>query len=126
MFSNGVCSTTLGLLINLMVSVDRPVSLQICNSMSVMPEAVTLPPSAVRIDRPQPYVLRLQGERIVSQPVRTGERGRTAAGERLEIVEGLQAGDRVVAGTVSGTAEGAMWRSAPGPGSPGVARPAGR
>jgi RND family efflux transporter MFP subunit len=88
--------------------------------------AVTLPPSAVRIDRPQPYVLRLQGERIVSQPVRTGERGRTAAGERLEIVEGLQAGDRVVAGTVSGTAEGAMWRSAPGPASPAVARPAGR
>ena len=75
--------------------------------------AVTLPPSAVRIDRPQPYVLRLQGERIVAQPVRTGERGRTAGGERLEIFDGLKPGDRVLAGSVSGVAEGATWRAAP-------------
>jgi hypothetical protein len=76
---------------------------------------VTLPPSAVRIDRPQPYVLRLQGERITAQTVRIGERGRTASGERIEIVEGLKAGDRVVAGTVSGSADGALWRAAASP-----------
>ena len=98
--------------------------------------AVTLPPSAVRIDRPQPYVLRLQGERIVAQPVRTGERGRTAAGERLEILDGLQPGDRVLAGTVSGVAEGTTWRAAPSaqpatrpassPGGSPMPRPTGR
>jgi RND family efflux transporter MFP subunit len=87
--------------------------------------ALTLPPSAVRIDRPQPYVLRLQGERIAAQPVRTGERGRTVAGERLEIIDGLAAGDRVVAGTVTGTADGALWRAAAPPAA-AAARPAGR
>jgi RND family efflux transporter MFP subunit len=73
--------------------------------------ALTLPPSAVRVDRPLPYVMRLEDDRLVSRAVRTGATGRTAEGERVEIVDGMAAGDRVLAGTVRSVAEGSRWRA---------------
>lgn len=73
--------------------------------------ALTVPPSAVRVDRPLPYVRVLQGSRITSRTVRTGVRGRAAGQDAVEIVEGLTEGDRVLAGSVGAVAEGAAWRA---------------
>jgi membrane fusion protein (multidrug efflux system) len=81
--------------------------------------ALVLPPSAVRTDRALPYVLALQGDRIVAQTVRTGTRGRAAGQEALEIAEGLAEGTRVLAGSVGAAADGTAWRlsAVRGPGS---------
>lgn len=80
-------------------------------------QAVSVPASAVRVDRPLPYVIVLEGDRLAARTVRTGATGRTADGDRLEILEGLAAGDRVLAGTVRVVAEGRRWRAASVPAS---------
>ena len=85
--------------------------------------ALVLPPSAVRTDRALPYVLALQGDRIVTQTVRTGTRGRAAGQEALEIAEGLAEGTRVLAGSVGAAADGTAWRLS-AVRSPGSAAPA--
>jgi membrane fusion protein (multidrug efflux system) len=73
--------------------------------------ALIVPPSAVRLDRPLPYVRVLQGSRIMTRTVRTGVRGRAAGQDAVEIVEGLAEGDRVLAGTVGPIGEGVGWRA---------------
>lgn len=80
-------------------------------------QAVSVPTSAVRVDRPLPYVIVLEGERLSARTVRTGTAGRTADGDRIEIAEGLAAGDRVLAGTVRAVADGRRWRAASVPAS---------
>ena len=70
-------------------------------------KALTLPASAVRLDRAQSYVLKVQDGRLISQAVKTGLRGQVSGlGDVLEILDGLQAGDRVVQGSVGASAEG--------------------
>jgi len=76
-------------------------------------EALSLPPSAVRRDRPAPYVLRLEGDLVQERNVRLGITGLAASagdGERLEITEGLAAGDRVLAGTAGALPAGTLWK----------------
>lgn len=75
-------------------------------------EAVSVPSSAVRADRPLPYVIVLDGNRLTARTVRTGATSRTADADRIEIVEGLAAGERVLAGTVRAVAEGRRWQAA--------------
>lgn len=56
-------------------------------------DAATLPAAAVRdASSPAPWVLALRDGRAVKQPVKLGLRG----SDRVEIVAGLQAGDRVI------------------------------
>ena len=76
-------------------------------------QALSLPPSAVRLDRPQPYVLSLEGDRLRAKTVRTGTAGRVGGEERVEIVEGLSAGDRVLAGAAGAVPEGTAWKTSP-------------
>ena len=70
-------------------------------------KTLTVPAGAVRLDRAQSYVLKVQDGRLVSQAVKTGLRGQLRGlGEVLEILDGLQAGDRVVLGHIGASAEG--------------------
>ena len=82
--------------------------------------ALTVPPSAIRADRPLPYVRVLEGTRIVARTVRTGVRGKSAGRDAVEILEGLVEGERVLAGTVGHVGDGVSWRPSPtgGPASP--------
>ena len=82
--------------------------------------ALTVPPSAILVDRPLPYVRVLEGTRIVARTVRTGMRGKSAGRDAVEILEGLVEGERVLAGTVGHVGDGASWRPSPtaGPASP--------
>ncbi len=73
--------------------------------------ALAVPPSAIRADRPWPYVRVLEGPRIVTRTVRTGVRGKSAGQDVVEILEGLAEGERVLAGTVGPVADGAPWRA---------------
>jgi RND family efflux transporter MFP subunit len=77
-------------------------------------EVLALPASAVRRDRPIPYVLRLEGSRVQERNVRPGITGRMEADgglERVEIAEGLAAGDRVLAGTAGALPAGTTWKA---------------
>jgi RND family efflux transporter MFP subunit len=87
-------------------------------------EALVLPPSAVRADRALPYVLALEGERVVARTVRTGVRGRAGDLEAVEVLEGLAPGTRVLAGSVGAVAEGSRWRLAARAPAAGGAPPA--
>ncbi|TSE28663.1 Multidrug resistance protein MdtA [Tepidimonas thermarum] len=74
--------------------------------------ALALPESAIRLDAARPYVLLLQGERVVRRTVTLGPRG-TAGGEPVRIVtDGLAEGDVVLAGTVGALPEGVVVRLA--------------
>lgn len=75
-------------------------------------QVVALPASAVRLDRADPYVLVVEGERIQSRRVRTGLRGQAAGVDVVQIVEGLAAGERVLAGSLGAVADGTAWRAA--------------
>jgi HlyD family secretion protein len=55
----------------------------------------------------QPWVMKVQNGRTVRQPVRLGIRGTT----RVEILDGLQAGDRVLGAGVDTNAEGRRVRT---------------
>jgi hypothetical protein len=62
-------------------------------------EPLVLPVSAVRTDKPQPYVQVLDNGRIAHRSVTLGPRG-TVQGQPVVAVEGLGEGTQVVAGTV--------------------------
>lgn len=82
-------------------------------------QALSLPPSAVRLDKPQPYVLALEGNKVREKAVRTGTTGRAGDDERVEILQGLSAGDRVLAGAAGAVPDGTAWKaSAAVPSSP--------
>ena len=89
-------------------------------------QALWLPASAVRLDRALPYVFALEGGKLNARNVRTGLRSRSADGDRVEIVEGLGEGARVLAGSIATVAEGTAWRmsGAAGPASKSPAAPA--
>jgi hypothetical protein len=75
-------------------------------------ETTALPPTAVRLDRDRPYVLLLDGQRIVARNVGTGLRGLNEGEERLEV-SGLDGAARVLAGSVGAVADGTPWKLAP-------------
>jgi len=74
--------------------------------------AVALPASAIRADRADPYVLALDGPRVVARTVRSGLRGQVAGVEMVEIVQGVADGERVLAGSAGTVADGTPWRQA--------------
>ena len=67
--------------------------------------ALALPLTAVRIDKPAPYVQAVVDGRIVHRPVQTGLRGQVD-GQTLVAVTGVPDGTLVVAGTVGPLREG--------------------
>ncbi|MGK6307470.1 efflux RND transporter periplasmic adaptor subunit [Variovorax sp. DT-64] len=75
-------------------------------------EGLALPLSAVRIDKPAPYVQMVIEGRIAHRQVRTGARGQVG-GQTLVAVQGIDEGATVVAGTVGPLREGTAVRLAP-------------
>jgi RND family efflux transporter MFP subunit len=69
--------------------------------------ALALPLSAVRTDKPLPYVQRVENNQIVHTPVVLGMRGETQGAADLYVgLQGLAAGDTVVAGNIGVLREG--------------------
>lgn len=71
---------------------------------------LTLPLTAVRVDRARPYVLALEGDRVVARTVELGLRGDVAGVECVQLVSGVGEGTRVLAGSAGSVASGTLWR----------------
>ncbi|MGJ7494416.1 efflux RND transporter periplasmic adaptor subunit [Variovorax sp. RT4R15] len=67
--------------------------------------ALALPLTAVRIDKPAPYVQALVDGRVVHRPVQTGQRGQLD-GQTFVAVSGIEDGTLVVAGSIGPLREG--------------------
>ena len=74
---------------------------------------LTVPTTAVRVDRARPYVLVLEGSRVVERPVDLGLRGDVAGVESVQVIQGLAEGARVLTGRVGAVTDGTLWRSKP-------------
>ncbi len=85
-------------------------------------QALAVPLSAVRTDKPAPYVQVVAGERIAHRPVRLGVRGRVD-GEPWVQVEGVDAGATVLRGSAGVLREGTATR-VPTPPAPASSAPA--
>lgn len=81
-------------------------------------QALWVPHTAIRQDRPRPYVWLLQGQRIVERAVQLGQRGQAQGQDAWEVTQGLNAGDRVLSGRVSGVTDGTAWRLSASAASP--------
>jgi RND family efflux transporter MFP subunit len=68
-------------------------------------QALAVPLSSVRTDKPQPYVQVLEQDTVRHVPVRTGARSQ-ADGETWVVVEGLSEGTRVLTGGAGAVREG--------------------
>jgi membrane fusion protein (multidrug efflux system) len=77
--------------------------------------ALAIPAAAVRTDRPRPYVLRLEGERVTVRTVTLGARGEIDGVAWVEVSEGLAAGERLLASSAGAVPEGSRWRMAGAP-----------
>ena len=75
--------------------------------------ALAVPASAVRTDRPRPYVLRLDGERVTVRTVALGTRAEVDGMAWVEVTQGLAPGDRLLAERAGAVPEGSAWRMAP-------------
>jgi len=75
-------------------------------------DALALPLSAVRIDKPAPYVQMVIEGRIAHRAVQPGQRGQVD-GQTMVAVRGIEDGAVVVAGTVGPLREGTAARLAP-------------
>ena len=75
--------------------------------------ALAVPASAVRTDRPRPYVLRLDGERVTVRTVALGTRAEIDGVAWVEVTQGLAPGDRLLAERAGAVPEGSAWRMAP-------------
>jgi len=71
--------------------------------------ALAVPVSAVRTDKPAPYVQVVEQQRIVHKPVQQGVRGQ-ADREQMVAVTGVNAGDKVVKGSLGTILEGTAVR----------------
>ncbi len=76
-------------------------------------EALALPLSAVRIDKPSPYVQLVIGGRIAHRAVQTGQRGEVDGQTMVAVAGGIEDGAVVVAGSVGPLREGTAVRLAP-------------
>lgn len=74
--------------------------------------ALLVPLSAVRNDQAQPYALRLEGTRVTQRSLELGPRGLAGTDEVLEVLSGLDDGDRVLAGSLGAVRDGATVRVA--------------
>ena len=75
-------------------------------------QTVALPLTAVRTDKPTPYVQMLEGTQVRHVPVALGVRGQ-AAGQDMVAVSGLPAGSQVLAGSVGALRDGASVKPLP-------------
>jgi RND family efflux transporter MFP subunit len=76
-------------------------------------KTVALPLSAVRTDKPQPYVQMLMNNKVAHQTVSVGERGRLATqsnGEQWVAISGLPANSQVLPAYVGALREGSPVR----------------
>ncbi len=71
--------------------------------------ALAVPLSAVRTDKPQPYLQLVEGNRVVHRTVQTGARG-NADGQLLVAVQGIAPGALVILGNVGPLREGTAVR----------------
>lgn len=72
-------------------------------------KAVAVPLSALRTDKPAPYLQLVEGDRVVHRPVAPGARGERA-GEVLVAVDGVAEGAMVLLGHVGALREGTAVR----------------
>ena len=72
--------------------------------------ALLLPLAAVRHDQARPYALRLEGDRVAQRVVDLGARGQAGSEEAVEVLHGLDDGDRVLAGSLGAVRDGAQVR----------------
>lgn len=75
--------------------------------------AVAVPLTAMRTDRPAPYVQVVENDKVAHKPVDAGARGRDekdAGGELLVAVQGIPAGTLVIQGSVGSLREGTAVR----------------
>lgn len=88
---------------------------------------LALPVSAVRTDKPAPYVQAVENGVVVHKPVELGARG-AAGGDSLVAVKGLEEGALVVRGEIGALREGTKVRftqlAAAGPAQPAASAPA--
>ena len=70
-------------------------------------ESPSVPLSAVRTDKPAPYVQLVSNNRVVHQPVELGARGE-AEGQAMVAIQGLPANASLVSGTVGTLREGTL------------------
>jgi len=68
-------------------------------------QTLALPLSAVRTDRPQPYVQVVSHDKVALQNVELGARG-TADGQSMVAVKGVSEGDRVIIGSIGALRDG--------------------
>lgn len=72
-------------------------------------QALALPLTAVRTDKPRPYVQVVENQAVRHIEVRTGTRGQVN-GESMVAIEGLTAGAQVIAGSAGALREGTTVR----------------
>ena len=86
---------------------------------------MALPLSAVRVDKPEPYVQSVIDGHVRHKPVTTGWRGQVG-GQTFVTVNGLQEGASVLSGSVGPMRDGTAVRQAPAPApaAPATSRPA--
>lgn len=85
--------------------------------------ALSVPQTAVRDQGGRTFVYAIEGGRVIEREVRLGLRDEGGGTTRIEVLEGLAAGDRIVAANLGALRVGAPARIAPGPGAgPGSAR----
>ena len=78
--------------------------------------ALVVPLTLVRVDQPQPYVLALDGGRVVQRSVKLGERGeavfdpKAPATAAVELTDGVREGDTLLRGTVGAVRAGTAAR----------------
>ena len=73
-------------------------------------QALLLPLSAVRYDQAQPYALLLAGTQVAQRTLSLGQRGQAGSVEAVEVLQGLTAGDRVLAGSLGAMRDGTSVR----------------
>ena len=86
--------------------------------------ALAVPLSAVRTDKPAPYVQAVENNQVVHKPVELGARGE-AGKDVMVAVKGLAAGTVVIQGNVGPLREGTAVRFTGGSAQPGPAPQAG-
>lgn len=77
-------------------------------------EALSIPISAVRTDRPKPYVQIVRDGKVVHQPVALGARG-LSEGEWMAALTGLDDAAPVISGSIGRLREGTLVRISGGP-----------
>ena len=84
-------------------------------------DALLLPLSAVRNDQAQPYGLRVDDTQVTQRALRLGARGHSAGEEVIEVLHGLDDGDRVLAASLGTVRDGARVRITPAATTPASA-----